>query len=106
MKKDDVCEKWMNTRFMEFVFKYAGPVSHSMRVLLELIKDEPDNIMTIVSKDDIAWALLVWFNNMRYWALLHIHDGAKKKPAAAGETGVVRSTRKKGGAQKTKKGPS
>ena len=40
----EVRENWMTVCFMEFIFKFVGPVSHSTRVLLETIKDVPENI--------------------------------------------------------------
>ena len=86
----EVRENWMTVRFMEFVFKCVGPVSHSTRVLLETIKDVPENIMEIINKDDIAWALLVWFNNVLYWT--SILEEASRKKALGG----VKKGRKKG----------
>ena len=62
---DWVRKEWMTEEFMGFVFKYAGPVSQTSKVLLERIQDYPDNIMYLaVSKIDVAWALLVYVNNI------------------------------------------
>ena len=36
---DFVHQEWMSEEFMEFVFKYASPVSQTAKVLLERIKD-------------------------------------------------------------------
>lgn len=86
----EVRENWMTVRFMEFVFKCVGPVSHSTRVLLETIKDVPENIMEIINKDDIAWALLVWFNNVLYWTSI-VEEASRKKAS-----GGVKKSRKSG----------
>ena len=91
--EDAVREHWMTPRFMEFVFKFAGPVSHSTRVLMEMIKDDPDNIMDIVNRDDIAWALLLWFNNLKYWT--SVEEAKKRKGVMGKKKGKGRAGRPK-----------
>ena len=79
---------------MGFVFKYAGPVSQTSKVLLERMQDYPDNIMYLVSKSDVAWALLVYVNNIDYW-----RSELEKAKAAQGRGGN-KTKRKAGGAQR------
>jgi hypothetical protein len=80
----EVRENWMTVRFMEFIFKCVGPVSHSTRLLLDMIKEVPENIMEIINKDDIAWALLVWYNNVLYWTSI-LEEASRKKALGGGK---------------------
>ena len=47
-------------------------------------------IMEIINNDDIAWALLVWFNNVLYWTSI-LEEASRKKALGGGKKG-----RKKG----------
>ena len=96
MGVDWVRKEWMTEEFMGFVFKYAGPVSQTSKVLLERIQDYPDNIMYLVSKSDVAWALLVYVNNIDYWT-----SELEKAKAAQGRGG--NKTKRKAGRGRPKK---
>ena len=60
-------ELFVNTEFVDFAWKYARSVSHSKKEILDKIKDDPSNFFQYVTPSDLAWALLVYFNNKKKW---------------------------------------
>ena len=76
---------WINVGFMNFVFKYAGSISHTRKGLIDAIKNgpEPSNFFDIVSGSNIAWAVTIYVNNILFWPYVIALDAAKKKKLMA-----------------------
>ena len=58
-----------NQGFIRFAFIYAARVLHTRVKLLQEIR-ENCSIFKFISASDIAWAILVYTNNFRYWKYL------------------------------------
>ena len=71
-----VLDNWMNQAFVSFVFKYARLVSNTKKLILDKIKDDTSNLFALLEKSDIAWAVLIYLNNEKYW-----EDAITKKAA-------------------------
>ena len=78
LSKDWVRGMWMNKEFMGFAFRYTRTVSHSKKSIDDEIKENPSNLMTLLTPSDVAWALLVYVNNDEYWTW-KIKNNNKKK---------------------------
>ena len=61
---------WMNIDFMQWVWMFAVKISHNRRTLVARLMEEGTNIMEMITKSDIAWSCLVFWNNDKYWDYL------------------------------------
>ena len=68
----------MNKEFMGFIYRYAHTVSHSKKSIDDEIKENPGNLMTLLTPSDVAWALLVYVNNDEYWTWKIKYKNKKK----------------------------
>ena len=60
-------ELLITTDFVDFAWKYARAISQTKKEILDKIKDDPSNFFKYVTPSDLAWTLMVYFNNKRKW---------------------------------------
>ena len=90
---------FITTEFVDFAWKYARTISHSKKEIIDKIKADPENFFKFMTPSDLAWALLVYFNNKKKWEA-DILLAKKKAVEEAGKKGGKHQKKRKAGATK------
>ncbi len=79
----------MNVKFVRFIFKYARSASHTKKQMLDSLKEEDANLFAYVTPSDIAWTLLVFFNNLQKWEADILKEKKKAVRNNDGDGGIA-----------------
>ena len=57
----------MNVSFADWAWKYTRTISHTKKEILDKMKNDSTNFFKYVSASDLAYAMMVFFNNKKKW---------------------------------------